>query len=686
MKSGSTASGKGRLCDSLKTVALASVLFAAAAAAQTPSPVTKTVSVRVWRNGAGCSYLGTPTTVPFTDIAGGDWTKVEVRAHMAYGRTTSDTPPLVSMLINGQLVGEPQMVTNRDFFLCDGRLPYTYESGKLSNYVPFGTNTLTMVPEGGSAGGEDFVELVFTIPVPTFEFAFGPNATARMLTHDYRAVGPLPPDQAGSGRPRFRFSGSVRIDGAVAARDVWFRVIDPRDSAPYGTPVAGDNADPEPKGFLSTAGCATADCRVRGDLPLRTRSAADGSVSVDLEGTDRYGGDNYQLEASFDAAFTCATAGAGGSNVCAKSGVVTTWKRIYVEVHKMFARGAFLTRNVFPGDVSIRVSDVSVFPDPPFVVRLVHAADAAGGSPNDFYHEEVTVLHLTGRRFLNQSPAPGILYLRDQNNPNVGDTVHGLYEQLENVRGIDRQYLADAVGLVATSSDFMTVDPSLVSPLFDPAFVEFAWLSDDAGFDWTDPRYGRVIPFVEHLNQGDKEMSELLARKWMRNAQRIDVWRIAAPNHQMIFLADRVHSSSNAIHRGITRVGHAFNDLWLYCGATPNSDQRAEALTHEMGHQWLVNQVYLNGQPTTIDNYPGGHCDLAFGTVQHIGIAADAAHLCEMTSGDNMWTTSESRDRRVGFHYVTVPGQQPDSEYLHIRRRAEPVPQNDNPRPRIITQ
>lgn len=194
------------------------------------------------------------------------------------------------------------------------------------------------------------------------------------------------------------------------------------------------------------------------------------------------------------------------------------------------------------------------------------------------------------------------------------------------------------------------------------------------------------MPFVEHLDRGDAEMRDLLARKWMRNATRAGIRRAAAPNHQMIFPADRLESSLTTIHRGTTGIGRNFNELWLYTGATPDSDQRAESLGHEMGHQWLVNQFYLNGQPTTVHNHPGGHCDRSLGAVQRIGVAADAAHLCQMTSGNSMWTTSESRDRQVGFHYVKLPGQQVDSEYLHIRQRAEPVPQDDNPRPRIINQ
>jgi hypothetical protein len=39
----------------------------------------------------------------------------------------------------------------------------------------------------------------------------------------------------------------------------------------------------------------------------------------------------------------------------------------------------------------------------------------------------------------------------------------------------------------------------------------------------------------------------------------------------------------------------------------------------------------------------------------------------------------ERNDGVVAFHYVKLPGNT-DSEYLHIRRRQEPVPQNEKQR------
>lgn len=146
----------------------------------------------------------------------------------------------------------------------------------------------------------------------------------------------------------------------------------------------------------------------------------------------------------------------------------------------------------------------------------------------------------------------------------------------------------------------------------------------------------------------------------------------------MIFLGES-HDSQQSY--GDTRVSSGFNDLWLYTAAMPNVDLRAEALVHEMGHQWLVNQEWITAQT---QRYTGGHCDTAHGQPLTIGIPTGAGLLCTMTSGSALWSTAQAWDRHVGFHFESLPGQQESSEYSWIRDRLDPLPQNDNPRPRII--
>jgi hypothetical protein len=54
----------------------------------------------------------------------------------------------------------------------------------------------------------------------------------------------------------------------------------------------------------------------------------------------------------------------------------------------------------------------------------------------------------------------------------------------------------------------------------------------------------------------------------------------------------------------------------------------------------------------------------------------NSSEMCSMTDGDRLYGSPEASNRRVGFHYEHVDGQ-PQSEFLTIRRRAEPVPQNE---------
>lgn len=89
----------------------------------------------------------------------------------------------------------------------------------------------------------------------------------------------------------------------------------------------------------------------------------------------------------------------------------------------------------------------------------------------------------------------------------------------------------------------------------------------------------------------------------------------------------------------------------------PNRDKaNGEITAHELAHQWKVNP-----QPP----YPvGGHCDKDM---------YNAAQLkCSMNS--EVDTTSQYHDGIVEFHY-TGSDASVDSEYITIRRKAEPVPQ-----------
>jgi hypothetical protein len=121
------------------------------------------------------------------------------------------------------------------------------------------------------------------------------------------------------------------------AATVYFRVADPPDSSPYAS-QAGlgtwcDNRD----------GSATnnhaklqdpADGLWKDVVGIQTNT---GVASVILNTSDRYAGDNYVVQASLDNWVSSNTTPA-----TAQTGVITNWKRVYIEKDKMFRRGGLL--------------------------------------------------------------------------------------------------------------------------------------------------------------------------------------------------------------------------------------------------------------------------------------------------------------------------------------------------------
>lgn len=144
-----------------------------------------------------------------------------------------------------------------------------------------------------------------------------------VLIHKYR-----PEDQYPSG---FQTEdGKLTVEATVrpAARPaagvtVHFRLIDPKDKAPYASTGVGDN-----KGGPGTFPTGVVASAV---------SDAQGKVRAILTITDTYGGDNYQVEASLQPS--------PNFKKIARSGVFTAWKRTYVEYDRMYKVGEFVNQN-----------------------------------------------------------------------------------------------------------------------------------------------------------------------------------------------------------------------------------------------------------------------------------------------------------------------------------------------------
>lgn len=507
-------------------------------------------------------------------------------------------------------------------------------------------------------------EITFELADPPAFFSFGPTTTGRVLTHKYRTDDAYP-------SPLQTEDGKIRVEGLVhdangatgiGGRTVYFRLIDPPDTADYvakaGDAKINDNVDGPGK--------------LNGSATAMDRSDASGKVSVTLEITDHAAGDNYQVEASLEKDFKCSPV------PCQKSIVYTAWKRVYVEMNKMYRRSAFLTWPVVPGDKILQVSDVRAFPNPPFDVVLVHGPTPGSGM-STFSSEVVRIVNKTRVPLFSVGPFKGTLEL-DPSPAMQGVT--GSYDGPpppdSNNKPLD--FLADTVAYVTgnRTQDFYLVSGRLVNAEFKNAFVEHVWLTDAATTDPDllpdQPRLAHdgVVPFVDFVNQTNRWQREWMTRKWAHHVSRSGKSVIAEPNHHIVFTASRrFEPNPQETEYAAATVAGGSNDLWLWLDRIA-ADVEPEAFVHELAHEWRVNHQ-LGTASTT-----GGHCNTALGSEQMM--ARHAASKCTMTS--NMYSESSASDGVVGFHYWKPPAGGPvHSEYLHIRHRHEPIPQNENVRP-----
>ncbi len=133
---------------------------------------------------------------------------------------------------------------------------------------------------------------------------------------------------------------------------VTLRVVDPPDPSQYIVGVPG--GQPSPGAALSHDGdnigalppLVGAGITVNGDGTYSATSGAEGYVfaELQLDATARPG-DNYQIEGVFDGV------------VPTRSGVITAWRRMFVEKRTMFRRGHLLVNDAPPGTWHLVVPD-----------------------------------------------------------------------------------------------------------------------------------------------------------------------------------------------------------------------------------------------------------------------------------------------------------------------------------------
>ena len=616
-----------------------------------------------------CSYFQGTKTASFMDTAGENWTSLQIRIPLAVGPAPAGSPRTgtVSVAINGVQVGDATVVSNTSSF-CGPWVTYEFSSASLVGYKPFQLNTFTITNVGASVGnGGEKAELIFTIEPRKFAFELVPAMSQKMIIH------PVPNDrnlsawQVPTGleeRPRFRFRGAVsaNVSGTSLESDVWLRVVDPADPSLYlPEHFPNDNKDPQPKGVLMSRGCMDATCRAAPGEPLRVRSSPGGVVEVELEGTGRYAGDNYYLESSFDPAFTCATGGLNGENVCGRSGLVTAWKRVFIEKRRMLRNGLFLARDAQAGD--------------DFIITRGHAWGGNRGR-KDFISKDETVI-LVHAPQLDRSDVNAGWYSErhtvlsvedlggDEYRVNLGtkqgkNTIPELLQHDYLIDVTDRR-IGDAVSKVdslsASETDVYDALTDLVTgEAFLDAFTENVILPDEAT--------SGASAFVPYLATVDATLLQNLAEKWSSV-----VTDRLAPNHQLLIIAaadkERDVGQSDA---GVTTTLQDRTSSWVFKYAIEGQlkgkdDSRLErwamkTSAHEIAHQWRTNRIWQLSDHCPADtkswSEPAAFCLLAAHTPEGAG------------------TTEQRTNGIARFHFLKLQDGTVHSEYLGIRQRPDP--------------
>jgi hypothetical protein len=646
------------------------LLLTSAVLAQT-APITVRVSVDCWSSPTACkinsgkfggltddySYLPTQTLSPhcttYSQLPFASRVQTVTAESYLFDASSSDPASLVTVYLNGIPLGAPQAVTNSPTFGCHGYATskrYDFQSPTtpegFSGYNVRGANSV-QIGTGSQQAAVELVDLVVTyLPPRNFDFdpnEFTPKSERTILISKQRN------DDTYTSPRQLRdreIPIVVRVNGPtgpVPGQTVYFKVNDPPSEAvdaPYAFDRRQDDNDDSAGGVLTGANITQI-----GPDRVSAVSDFDGYVRMTLTVTNYAAGDNYQIEASADSSFTC-------PNGCDKSGVITAWKRIYVESDRMFRAGTFLTRDFSPCTAEpcpttsiLHVQNTDVI-GRATRLRLLHGPRFS--SPvRTAYFEDVSVVRVSKPNKTIEVSRVNQPYFGPEENPFIVGRIE--------------PFLADAVGVISApagnDADFFLANTINVSQLMTPSFVETVWLTNDP------------VPFVPFsasvLGAGvDSDQSALTALKWFHHAN--------VPNHEHV-LAGR--QGRDAVEMGITRARLGANWSWIWVQSVidhaPRRGNREWALNgevtaHEVAHLWQVNPAV---------SVTGGHC----GTNQSPTSPRawnNAQLFCVMQSPYDSpncggGTCPEFYDGIVAFHYNGT-----SSEHIDIRRRPDPLPHN----------
>lgn len=322
---------------------------------------------------------------------------------------------------------------------------------------------------------------------------------------------------------------------------IYFRLINPDldDASSYETDVAtGDNRDPmNPVGKLN--GNTTGD--IFDVTELKTINGVEvAAAEVELEITNRYSGDNYQVEASLDPHFD------DPAQILQTSELVA-WKRMYMEQDNMYLSGATIASSFTP-DANSANDVIGVDNTDDFIIGSdVELFNPAGDT------EVHTVIAKTATT----------LTLDDIGMPlSVFDGVRivGVPTTYE----IPLNHFPDAFGASASGAD-------------GGAFVEFEW-----GFNGS----GSIPKFTELPSD---IITQFFCEHWFKNS--------GDGTNIFQFVAAASHGTANKL--GVTGHGANFSVVFVarHASFTVNMfDAISNTGVHEVGHQFEVANSHVDLQ------------------------------------------------------------------------------------------
>ncbi len=230
---------------------------------------------------------------------------------------------------------------------------------------------------------------------------------------------------------------------------IYLDLEDPPDTSPYGTPAPNDN--------LGGPACLPPAC----SSTASAIKGSDGTTATILTITDRYAGDNYRVRARLTT----------GDPLIAKTGIITAWKRIFVESDKMLRqRGQAL------------------------------ALDAAAGA--------TSVMVLNTLRFL---PGDSVLIFDTVNQVPETNTVQATLDtEIQLTDPLASDHLVTNFAYIGRAADgFFEPDLCTLTKAFDDPFVQLMVLPDGSG----------VLPYTPKEQLSSQAQLDDFSQRWFKNGQ-----------------------------------------------------------------------------------------------------------------------------------------------------------------------